>query len=148
MTKELEVQGLASLVQEAEQSVKDVKDPQMRLLAFGEILKFLLGHDTRQFSKNPIQKTSKKGKSVTKSRKGGTKGEGPMTWLEELKGEKFFEKPKNMKEILTSLEERGHHLNHSDLTLPLQTYTKRKMLRRKKMETAEGGKPVWHYSNW
>lgn len=148
MTKEREVQGLASLVREAEQSVKDVKDPQMRLMAFGEILKFLLGHDAQQFSKKTIQKTSKKGKSVTKSRKGGTKGEGPMTWLEELKEEKFFEKPKNMKEILTSLEEGGHHLEHSDLTLPLQKYTKRKILRRKKIEPAKGGKLVWHYSNW
>lgn len=148
MTKEHEVQGLASLVQEVEQSVKDVEDPQMRLLAFGEILKFLLGHDTRQFSKKSKHNPPKKVKGVTKSRKSGTKGEGTMTWLEELKGEDFFKKPKNTKEILTTLEERGHHLKGSDMTKPLQLLTTRKMLRRKKIEPAEGGKSIWHYSNW
>ena len=145
MLKENELQDIGSLVREAEQSVKDIKDPQMKLIAFGEVLKFLLQRGG-QFTK-VVRKKTRKTASIPKTRK-GIKSEGTMAWLEELKQEKFFEKPKNAKEILTALEERGHHLKHSDLTWPLQQCTKRKILRRKRMESSEGGKSVWHYSNW
>lgn len=146
MSEGNEVKGLTTLVQEAEQSVKDIKNPQMKLMAFGEVLKFLLEHETQPPTEGS-RKKPRKTTSISRSRK-STKNEGAMKWLEELKEEKFFEKPKNSNEILKEFAERGHHLAHSDLTWPLQQCTKRKILRRKKMELAEGGKQVWHYSNW
>ena len=146
MVKDNEVLNLSTLVQEAEQSIKNIRDPQMKSIAFGEVLKFLLEHRVRYKRKVYAKKTRKTSK-MPKLRK-DIKSEGTMTWLEELKGEKFFEKPKNANEILATLEERGHHLKPSDLTWPLQQCTKRKTLRRKKMEPVEGGKQVWYYSNW
>ncbi|MEW6213723.1 MAG: hypothetical protein AB1478_00750 [Nitrospirota bacterium] len=146
MFKRSEVEGIASLIQEAEHSVKDIKDPQMKLIAFGEVIKFLLWGRSQTYAKRFRKKTLRT-TGTAKLRK-SKKDEGTMRWLEELKEEKYFEKPKNTKEILTALGERGHHLKPSDLTWPLQECTKRRILRRKKMTPVEGRKPVWHYSNW
>jgi hypothetical protein len=141
-----EVQDVASLVQQAKQAVKEIEDPQMKLMAFGEILRFLLGHQAQPTERTTRRKTRKAG-AVSKAQT-STKSKGTMAWLEELKQEGFFEKPKNTSETLSRLEERGHHLQTSDLTWPLKELATRKILRRKKMELGEGGKQVWHYSNW
>lgn len=147
MEKLFDLTQMQKLVEKAEQIAGAVKDSQLKQAAFERILSFLLhsdGVDSESSNKvlapRKVYKTSKKPTAK--------KNTGTMIWLEELKEEKCFEMPKNSSEILTALEERGHHLKPSDLTRPLQQCTKRKILRRKKMALAESGKQVWHYSNW
>lgn len=144
MKKEIDLTQIQKLFEKAEQIVSAVSGPQLKPVAFGKILDLLL-HGTQ------IPNVETKGATKLSKIKRGKKvkeREGPKAWLKELKEEDFFKTPKNTNEMLTALEERGHHLKRTDLTLPLQTLVTEKQLRRKKQAPTEGERPVWHYSNW
>jgi hypothetical protein len=66
--------------------------------------------------------------------------------LLELVEESFFQSPKSSNDIREELESRGHHLNATDLTFPLQKLCHEKNLRRKKID--RDGKQVLHWVNW
>ncbi|HHT9138974.1 MAG TPA: hypothetical protein ACFYEK_17230 [Candidatus Wunengus sp. YC60] len=144
MEKSIDLTQMQKLVEEAEQVASIVKDSQLKPVAFEIILGFLLHNRKTSFTGTCKVPKSDQSKEEIKNKK----NEGTMTWLEELKEENFFEEPKNSSKILSALAERGHHLKDSDLTLPLQKLTKRKLLRRKKQAPIEGKREVWYYSNW
>jgi hypothetical protein len=57
----------------------------------------------------------------------------------EMKGERFFDKPKKLKDIVQELARRGYHYRSTSLTNPLQ-----RALRQKKLGRV--GKPGnWQY---
>lgn len=147
MEKSLGLTQMQKLVENAEQIAGAVKDSQLKQAAFERILSYLLPYKQVDIKdKESNKRVNKSSRSVAS---GKTKmNEGPKAWMEELVTEDFFKTPKNINEVLIELGERGHHLKASDLTLPLQTLTKGKQLRRKKQASIEGGKLIWHYSNW
>lgn len=144
MEKLFDLTQMQELVEKAEQIASAVKDSQLKPVAFEIILGFLLHSGKSGFAGTGKVPKSDRNKDEIKNKK----SEGTIAWLEELKEENFFEEPKNSSGILSALAERGHHLKDSDLTLPLQKLTKRKLLRRKKQAPIEGRRKVWYYSNW
>lgn len=145
MEKEIDLRQMQNFVEKAEQIVSAIKNPQLKPVAFGRVLDFLLhgGEDRGKVSTKHIGKV-RTIKKVERTKK----RDGPKTWMEELIEEGFFEKPKTVKELLSVLEERDHHLKNSDMQPYLRIFMKEKGLRRKKQASKEGGKAVWHYSNW
>lgn len=143
--KDIDLARMQKLVEKAEQIISIIKDPQLKSVAFGRVLDFLL-HGRESGGKEATEYVDRvrKIKKVERTKK----SDGPKTWMEELIEEGFFEKPKTVKELLSALEERDHHLKNSDMQPYLRIFMKEKRLRRKKQASKEGGKPVWHYSNW
>lgn len=139
MVKKIDLTQTQKLVEKAEQIISIIKDPQLKSIAFGRILDFLLHVEGVVFV----------GEESTKQKTGKIKkSEGPKLWLEKLIEESFFKTPKNVKEILTELKERDHHLKNSDMPPYLRIFMREKRLRRQKQIPSEGGKAVYHYSNW
>jgi len=140
--REVDLTRIGTLIENAEKVTSCIKNPQIRGIAFEKILDFLLSCDNSDIADKKGKKIKKK-KGEKKARKTGLK-----SWIEEIIDEGFFKTPKNMRDILGFLEERGHHLQRSDVQPYLKIFMKEKKLRRKKQEETEGGKKVWHYSNW
>jgi hypothetical protein len=131
-------------LQTAEAVVAIVKDPKLREIAFGCVLKHLLGKKKG----DPVEPAvaaplGRVKKSVRPSSSNGT-----MAWLNELVSEGFFSQPKSVKQIIQELSNRSHHLRGADLTRQLQQLCHDRMLRRRKQAASEGGKEVFHWSNW
>lgn len=133
---------LQTILKDAEQIVGVIKDKELKPVAFGRIIDFLVNANegVRIVQPKIKQEIIKSGKV-----KGGNK-EGIKSWFEELVGEHFFQSPKNTSQILEKLEEQGHHLKNSDVQPYLKIFMKEKKLRRRKDKS--GKKTVWHYSNW
>jgi hypothetical protein len=132
-------------VQKALKVVETVKDPGLRAVAFGSLLSHFLGSasspGTTKAGARPL-----KDEGAPKARKSTTGSSGPKARLEALREEDFFSTPRTMQQILGALAERGHHMQHPDLTWPLQQMVKDRSLRRKKESV--GNKLMWHYANW
>ena len=145
MEKRIDVTQVQKAIKEAEQIIDVVKDPKIKPIAFDKILDILLsGGGFDLAGKGAIKNKALKKKKTGKS----SKTEGPKTWIEELIDEGFFKKSKTSRELLSVLEERGHNLKNSDIQPYFGTFMHEKRLRRKKQAPKEGGKPLWHYSNW
>jgi len=72
---------------------------------------------------------------------------GPKYHLKELINEGFFEKPKNMKNILGELKNLTFFYKPQDLTLLLRNLVREKILRRIEQKNEED-KTVLHWVNW
>ena len=137
---------LAGAVRKAEEATADIKDPELRKIAFSKILDHLLGgakevREAPQIRRGP----GKIGKPI---RSTPSPQEGPMTWLEDLIREGFFDLPKPSGDILGKLAEQGHHLQLSNITWQLQQLVRQRKLRRQKKQESAGKKAAWIYSKW
>jgi hypothetical protein len=141
-----EPKNYPTLVQEAERAVADVKDPELKRIAFQKILENLLsGADGREKASTPNgQPRGAKSRPSKQPRK--ARG-GPAHYLAELIEEGFFKKPKTIAEVKTELENRGHHIPVTSMSGPLQKKCQDRVLRRKKLK-ASGKKGPFAYSNW
>jgi len=75
------------------------------------------------------------------------KRDGPRARLQELANENFFQNPKSMKNMLNELKNRSYHYKPADLTRPLQTMTRDKILRRDSIKNEKGTSKI-HWVNW
>lgn len=137
MTQEELVEALT----EAEKIVKDIADPELRAVAFGRILDYLLS------SQSPARKKLAQPVPKKPSTLGAVKG-GPGALLNNLVGEKFFKEQRSSTDILKELATRGHYLKTPDITQQLTALVRSQVLRRQKKSPAAGGKEVWPYSEW
>lgn len=132
------------IVSEAEKAVSNISDIELKKIAFDRILEHLL-----QIGLPSPEGKPKKVKAATvKLEKKSSAKSGPKNWIEELVDEGFFQTPKASNDIREALDERGHILQSTDLTRPLDRLVKDKVLRRKKMPAEEGGKSQVHWYNW
>lgn len=127
----------ADLVAQAEQAVAEVKDAELRRVAFERILNDLLGGGAQggKVSSTPNPTKHAPAKSATKMR-----GE-PQSYTEKMVEDGFFKKPKRIVEVKAELENRGHHIPLTSLSGPLQKPCQKKVLRRQK----QNGK-IYSYS--
>ncbi len=130
---------LERMVFEALEVTSRIEDPNLRSIAFGEVLRHLLGRGL-----SPKSVTDKGDSDASKEFPAG----GPTALLDELVKDGFFTEPRSTEDVIDALGERGHFLKHSDLTYPLSNFVKKKLLRRQKREPPDGGQAVWFYSNW
>lgn len=126
----------SALVGEAEKAVQNVKDPELKRIAFQKVLEELMGGRKAQSERLP-----KRGRAAKSARAKASRG-GPRTYIREMIDEGFFKKPKALPDVKAELENRGHHIPLTSLSGPLQQLCKSKELRRQKTE----GRFV--YSNW
>lgn len=90
-----------------------------------EINKILQDHERRLSILEKKEEIVDKKESWYKS--GGTADK-----LVKLISEGFFNKPKNLTEIISELETKDYHLKASDLTLPLRRIVRKGLLRKTK----------------
>jgi hypothetical protein len=124
----------ADLVSRAEQSVKSVKDPELKKVAFEKVLDDLLA-----------LKVVPKDKKRDKKHPSDKKARGPLAYVRELAKDGFFKKPKTIAQVKAELENMGHHIPITSLSGPMQTLCVKKELRRERIKT-EGKKQTFRYS--
>jgi len=134
---------ISSLVGQVENAVSKVKDPALRKVAFELVLAQALRDPARQASRHESPTSD-----PTHSRKSKRPRVGPVAYVERLVSDGLFSTPRSLPEIAKELAERGRVLRQCDLTYPLATLMKRKVLRRKRGKPAGGGKARWLYSTW
>lgn len=150
----------AELVAQAERAVKDVKDAELRKVAFEKILDALLAAASEtagtQASAAAGEKPENKKQETAESKKGTQKvttkkkaRKGPKAYVRELVDEGFFKKPKTLAQVKVELENRGHHIAVTSLSGPLQALCKERTLRRQKTKAkADSKKQTYNYSEW
>ncbi len=141
-----EVKDFPHLVEQAENAVAAVKDPELKRIAFQKILESLL---SGQRDEEGTAKVTVRPKQVRVRHRTGTgkaKG-GPAIYLQELIDEGFFKKPKTISQVKAELENRGHHIPMTSLSGPLQKKCQERQLRRQKVKTS-GKKETFAYSDW
>lgn len=143
------VEGIKEIVEAAQSAVSGVSDKDLRVAAFSRVLEHLLtGEPTKARKTRAKRRVSGARKKDPGAKKKKPSVDGPRARLEELIEEGFFSEPRNSSAIIEALSERGYHMQPSDLTRPLPALAQEQKLRRKKMAPPDGGKKVWHYSNW
>ena len=133
----------AAVVVQAENAVKDLKDPELKRIAFQKVLDDLLAGGDRPESPTPRRST----KAGTKTAKPKSSRGGPSAYIRELIEEAFFKKPKTISDVKVELENRGHHIPLTSLRGPMQSLCKARELRRKRTNEP-GAKKTFAYSNW
>lgn len=130
----------AELVAEAESAVANVKDAELRRVAFERVLNDLLTAGDAATKEKP-----KAAPKATKEapKKAAKKRGGPQAYIEEMVEDGFFKKPKTISEVKAELENRGHHIPVTSLSGPMQKLCQKKVLRRQKPD----GK-TFAYSHW
>ncbi|WP_454620906.1 hypothetical protein [Bradyrhizobium cenepequi] len=132
----------AAFVAQAETAVKDLKDPELKRIAFEKILEDLMkGSEERpKPSPSAAKPKSKKEKAPkAKSAKGGT-----SSYIRELIEDSFFKKPKTISDVKVQLENLGHHIPLTALSTPLQRLCQSRELRRSR----DNEKKTFLYSEW
>jgi hypothetical protein len=143
MTKQFD-----EIVAQAEAAVANVKDAELRRVAFEKIMDALLATGRPAEGSSRRSRPSKRAGTRTASRAGKRASKsGPQAYIEELAGEGFFKKPKTISEVKAELENRGHHIPMTSLSGPLQKLCQRKTLRRQKT-AGDGNKQTFNYSEW
>ena len=137
--------NLTPQLEAAEKAVAAVKDPRLREIAFSRILDHLLSSKNSDTSRAASVATRKQTRNQIKA---STASTGTSAWLRELVDEGFFAEPKSIKQTLQELSNRSHHLRGPDLTRQIQQLCHGRILRRRKQAPADGGKEVFHWSNW
>src|SRR5262245_46132716 len=145
MNNEMTGADLSPHIETAEKAVAAVKDPRLREIAFARILDHLLTSKNSAPAKSNHAVSKKPGRQARETKAAST---GVTAWLRELVDEGFFSEPRPMKQIIQELSNRSHHLRDTDLTRQLQNFCHDKLLRRRKQSSAEGGREVFHWSNW
>jgi hypothetical protein len=131
----------AELVAQAESAVANVKDAELRRVAFERVLNDLLSVEDEAPKEKP-RTTARATKQATKKSSGKKRG-GPQGYVEEMVEDEFFKKPKTIAEVKAELENRGHHIPVTSLSGPMQKLCQKKVLRRQKPD----GK-TFAYANW
>jgi hypothetical protein len=145
MSAEKTAADLTPHIEAAEKAVAAVKDPRLREIAFGRILDHLLATN----SSTPVRANHAAAEgTVLKKSKTKAGSTGVTAWLRELVEEGFFSDPQSVKNIIQEFGNRSHHVRGTDLTRQLQNFCHDKVLRRRKQMPADGGKEVFHWSNW
>ena len=134
-----------TLVEQAENAVAAVKDPELKRIAFQKILENLISK-TEDAPSGATPSRRPAAKSVSQRQPKSAKG-GPAAYLSELVDEGFFKKPKTIAAVKAELENRGHHIPLTSLSGPLQKKCQGRVLRRQKINTS-GKKGTYAYSNW
>jgi hypothetical protein len=67
--------------------------------------------------------------------------------VQELIDDGFFGGQQTINSVTSELASRGRHIPKTSLSGPLQEFVKARVLRRQSI-AGEGGKPVYHYSNY
>jgi hypothetical protein len=136
------------IVAQAEAAVANVKDAELRRVAFEKIMDALLstGRPAEGASRKSRPSKRRAARSTPRAAGRARRG-GPQAYLEELATEGFFKKPKTISEVKAELENRGHHIPMTSLSGPLQKLCQRKTLRRQKT-AGEGNKQTFNYSEW
>lgn len=135
---------LMQIVSEAEKAVNNIADSELKQIAFDRILEHLLEIGLPKSDAGP----KKTRVSTAKVEKTSSSKSGPKTWIQELVDEGFFKTPRTNSVIRKALDERGHILEATNLTSPLDRLVTEKVLRRKKMPAEDGGKDQVHWHNW
>jgi len=104
----------AELVSKAEEAVAAVKDPELRRIAFQKVLDDLLGTNTISASSST---PAAKKRSSTNKKKRASSRRGPQTYIRALVDEDFFKKPKTISQVKAELENRGHHIPITSLSV-------------------------------
>jgi len=111
-------------------------------------IKIVVTDDDGKVFSGEVNLTKEKGTNkpqidkVKKINKGG-----PRDRLQDLADENFFQNPKSMKNMIEELKNRSYHYKLGDLTRPLQSMTRDKILRRDSIKNEEG-KTKLHWVNW
>lgn len=132
------------LVAQAEKAVANVKDPELKRVAFQKVLDDLL---TLQSGAVPRKSAAAKKAPSGSERKVKAAKSGPQVYIGEMVGDGFFKKPKTIAQVKAELENRGHHIPLTSLSGPLQKLTQRRVLRRQRSKTS-GKKQTFVYSEW
>lgn len=135
---------LTQIILDAEQAASNVADSELKKIAFDRVLERLLQTGNLKV-REELQRVDS---SQTKNGKDNSSKPGPKTWLRELVDDDLFKTPRTNSAIRAALDERGHILEATDLTRPLESLVQEKVLRRKKMPAEEGGKAQVHWVNW
>lgn len=130
----------AELVAEAESAVANVKDAELRRVAFERVLNDLItaGDEATKEKPKAAPKATKEAPKKAAKKRGG-----PQAYIEEMVEDGFFKKPKTISEVKAELENRGHHIPVTSLSGPMQKLCQKKVLRRQKPD----GK-TFAYSHW
>jgi len=140
VNKKMISEKIKELSQDAKKLVEDV-DGDIKSDAFKVVFRKLLDESySGALSKNNIA-------SIKKPEEKSSAKKGPKYHLTELKTEGFFEKPKNMKNILDELKNRTYYYKAQDLTLLLRNLVQEKILRRVEQKN-DKDKKVLHWVNW
>lgn len=133
---------LTKILIKAEELTEVVRDPQLRKIAFEQVIRHLLGEHEPPLrrSKPRIQSQERLAPQPSKP--------GPKAWIKDLIDESFFSEPRSTKQILQALAERGRVLETKDITWQLSQLVKDKVFRRKKRTEEADKRPVWFYSRW
>lgn len=135
----------------AENAVKNLKDPELRRIAFEKILEEFLqsersptsvaGQKSEKISKPSQKATARKANSDTAGKRGVT------LYVNELVTDSFFKKQKTIADVKAELSNRGHHIPITSLSGPLQKLCQKRTLRRQKIKK-DGEKETFAYSEW
>lgn len=128
---------LAQAVAEAEKAVVVIKDAELKRVAFEKILEHLLGTGSGP------RKEGRRGQRPAPTERSKR---GPRAYLEELIDDGFFKKPRGLSEVKAELANRGHHIQRTSLSGPLQNLCKQRRLRRQKGIASD--KDTFGYTNW
>jgi hypothetical protein len=138
------------LVTQAEAATKSIKDPELRRVAFERVLDDLLsggGTATPSTTSRVRRPARSKGKRQAGPRP--RKSSGPKGYIRELKDEGFFKKPKTIAQVKAELANRGHHIALNNLSGPLQSLCKERVLRRHMAKSSDKAKrATYNYSEW
>jgi hypothetical protein len=130
----------AEYAKQAEASVANIADADLKKIAFGKILETLLaGGSGGQGSVPAARAVTTKAEAKNRS--------GPRAYIEELLSEGFFAQQRTMSEVRVALGNRGFHIPLTSLSGPLQSLCKKKILRREKTKVGEK-KQTFAYSKW
>jgi hypothetical protein len=140
----MDIENLVEIRQQAEQSVADMRDGELKVKAFEVLLSHLLrSHDTESNEANGNAGVNLHPKKQATKRAGaaGSKTERILS----LKNEDFFKEQRTIREVREELGSRGWHYPLTALSGPLQELVQRRELRRQKLP--DGNKKLWKYSN-
>src|SRR5947207_1097211 len=101
----------------AEAAVAQMSDPKLREVAFAKILEQLLRPVAEYVAVRGARRTGSSSVSRHPSR---AVGGGPISLIETLIDEQFFEQPRALRDVQAELVNRGHRIPRTSLSGPLQ----------------------------
>lgn len=138
--------SIRDAIGEAQSIVEGIQDPELRAVAFGRVLDYLLVSESLVRSPGVIE--VRKGPSRPVKGAPLSLRPGPSAWVGSLLHEGFFSKPKTLSEVTESVRAQGHNIESKNVTDPLEKLVRSKLLRRER-GPGEGTKHgVWRYSNY
>lgn len=137
---------LRSAVETAQSVTAGLSDPQLRSIAFAKVLDHLLAGgvpESRPPNGPDPAPRPRSPKTVSSPPRNG-----PMAWVETLRAEAFFSKPKSLAEVTEAVRAQGHNIESKNVTDPLEKSVQSKALRRERRANEGAKRGVWMYSNY